>query len=66
MFKEYLQIYLFYPKNLLWGDRECKDESLNHIKEIEVKVVNEGVRTRITLNKFVIFFYFVYGVVSCS
>ena len=42
MLREGLQVY---PKNLLWEDRGCKDENLNHIKQIEVEVLDVDVRT---------------------
>ena len=41
------------------------DKGLSHAKQIEVEVVDVGVRARTILNKFVTFFYFVYGVISC-
>ena len=73
------QVCLGCPKNFLWGDREYRDEGLNHIKQIwgrkcrdeslncVNKINNVDVEKRIwtTLNKVVIFYVFFMVLTFC-
>ena len=64
MLTEGLEVCSTCSKNLLWGDCGGRDEGSNHVKQIDTEVVDVGVKAWTMLKKSVIFFYFVYGIIS--